>query len=80
MKIPVIKSLVEQYSKEELESAEAAIADERQPEIEIQGEDEGEQLTHAYAAIQIIQSMEENNVDFKTALREYTSRVRSSIS
>ncbi|WP_424960935.1 DUF6952 family protein [Ekhidna sp.] len=80
MKIPVIKQLVEKYSKEELEKAEAAIAEEQTPQIEIPGEDEGEQLTHAYAAIEIIQSMEENNVDFKTALREYTGRVRNSIS
>ncbi|WP_425391517.1 DUF6952 family protein [Ekhidna sp.] len=49
-------------------------------DIEIPGEDEGEQLTHAYAAIQIIESMNDNNVDFKTALREYTGRVRNSIS
>lgn len=80
MKIPVIKQLVEEYSREDLERAEAAIAEEQQPEIEIPGEDEGEQLTHAYAALQVIQSMEENGVDFKTALREYTGRVRNSIS
>ncbi|MEQ6168710.1 hypothetical protein AAOE16_16050 [Ekhidna sp. MALMAid0563] len=80
MKIPVIKQLVEKYSKEELEKAEEAIAEEQIPQIEIPGEDEGEQLTHAYAAIEIIRSMEENKVDFKTALREYTGRVRNSIS
>lgn len=80
MKIPVIKQLVETYSKEELEKAEAAIAEEQSPEITIPGEDEGEQLTHAYAAIQIMHAMETNNLDFKTALREYTSRVRNSIS
>lgn len=80
MKIPVIKQLVETYSKDELIAAEAAIAEEEKPTIDIPGEDEGEQLTHAYAAIQVIQSMEDNNVDFKTALREYTGRVRNSIS
>ncbi|MEP0985136.1 DUF6952 family protein [Ekhidna sp.] len=80
MKIPVIKQLVEKYSKEELEAAEAAIAEEQKPAIDIPGDDEGEQLTHAYAAIQVIQSMEDNSVDFKTALREYTGRVRNSIS
>lgn len=80
MKIPVIKSLVENYSKEELSQAEAAIAEEQKPAIDIPGDDEGEQLTHAYAAIQILESMELNKQDFKTALREYTSRVRNSIS
>ncbi|WP_370086993.1 hypothetical protein [Ekhidna sp.] len=80
MKIPVIKKLVESYTIEELTQAESAIAEEQKPEIEIPGDDEGEQLTHAYAAIQILQSMKENDVDFKTALREYTGRVRNSIS
>lgn len=80
MKIPVIKTLIEKYSKEELIQAEADIADEKIPEIEIEGDDEGEQLTHAYAAIQILESMDAKNIDFKTALREYTSRVRNSIS
>ncbi|MEP1032441.1 hypothetical protein [Ekhidna sp.] len=80
MKIPVIKQLVESYSKEELVEAEAAIAEEKAPKIDIPGDDEGEQLTHAYAAVQIKKSMEVNNVDFKTALREYTGRVRNSIS
>lgn len=80
MKIPVIKKLVENYSKSELEAAEAAIADEQQPAIEIPGDDEGEQLTHAYAALQIITSMEKDGIEFKTALRNYTSRVRGSIS
>lgn len=80
MKIPVIKQLVEKYSKEELELAEAAIAEEQAPEIEIPGDDEGEQLTHVYAAIQILRAMEDTKVDFKTALREYTGRVRNSIS
>ncbi len=80
MKIPVIKALIEKYSKEELIQAEADIAEEKTPSIEIVGDDEGEQLTHAYAAIQIIEAMESNDLDFKTALREYTSRVRNSIS
>lgn len=80
MKIPVIKKLVEDHSVQDLESAEAAIAEEQKPEIDVPGDDEGEQLTHAYAALQIRKAMEENGQDFKTALREYTSRVRNSIS
>ncbi len=79
MKIPVIKKLVETYSQEELENAEMAIAEEQQPEIDIPGDDDGERLTHAYASVQIIKSMKAENMDFKTALRVYTSRVRSSI-
>ena len=80
MKIPAIKQLVESYSKDQLVAAEAAIADEQLPNIDIPGDDDGEQLTHAFAAIQIMETMESKEVDFKTALREYTSRVRNSIS
>lgn len=80
MKLPVIKKLVENHTAAELEAAEAAIAEGETPAIEIQGEDEGEQLTHAYAALTIKQDMEQNGKDLKTALRDYTSRVRQSIS
>ena len=80
MKIPVIRYLVENYTLQQLKEAEEALADERIPEIRIEGEDEGEQLTHAYAAIQILESMKHDEKDFKTALREFTSRVRTSIS
>jgi len=80
MKIPVIKKLVENYSIDELQAAEEALAEEMQPTILIEGDDEGEQLTHAFAAIFIIQKMAATGCDFKTALREYTSKVRESIS
>ena len=76
MKIPAIKQLVENFTIEQLTQAESSIAEEQKPEIEIPGDDEGEQLTHAYAAVQILQSMKSNDIDFKTALREYTGRVR----
>ena len=45
----------------------------------IAGEDEGEQLTHVLAAIYIKEHMEEHGSDLKTALREYTLKVRNSI-
>lgn len=80
MKIPIIKKLVETYSLDELRRAEEALAEEQKPEIDIEGEDEGEQLTHAFAAIGILESMQNEGKDFKTALREYTQRVRQSIS
>lgn len=80
MKIPVIKKLTESYSLEQLQAAEAALLEEQTPEIEIEGEDEGEQLTHAMAAIWILEDMQANGHDLKTALREYTVKVRNSIS
>jgi hypothetical protein len=79
MKIPVIKRLVETQPMEKLIEAELAIINERPLPIQIEGEDEGEQLTHALAAIWILERMQESNVDFKTALREYTQKVRESI-
>lgn len=79
MKIPVIKALIENYSLEQISKAEEAIADGLTPEIEIEGEDEGEQLTHAFAAKYILEKIEEG-VDMKLALREFTQKVRNSIS
>lgn len=79
MKIPVIRKLVESYTLEELQAAEEALANEEQPAIQIEGDDEGEQLTHAFAAMYIKQQIA-SGADFKTALRDYTSKVRESIS
>ncbi|MCB2380103.1 hypothetical protein LGH70_21085 [Hymenobacter sp. BT635] len=80
MKIPVIKRLVETQTLESLVAAEEALLDERTPDFEVEGEDEGEQLTHVFAAIFILNHMQDNQSEFKTALREYTSKVRVSIS
>jgi len=80
MKIPVIKDLVESQSLEALAAAEEAIINEQTLAIEVKGEDEGEQLTHIMAAIWILNHMQDQGADFKTALREYTKKVRVSIS
>jgi hypothetical protein len=80
MKLAVIKKLAETQTLESLRQAEDAILNEEKPSIEIEGEDEGEQLTHAIAAIQILSDMEIQGVDLRTALRAYTERVRNSIS
>lgn len=79
MKIPVIKKVAEQYSLVELKQAEADLYDERPLTIEVEGDDEGERLTHVLAAIDIKENMEKG-MDFKEALRAYTQRVRNSIS
>lgn len=79
MKIPIIKQLVETYNLEQLTAAEAAIAEGENPAVEIVGEDEGEQLTHAYAAMFIRQMIDEKGMNFQTALREYTKMVREAI-
>ncbi|GGG10902.1 hypothetical protein Q4E40_11720 [Pontibacter sp. BT731] len=80
MKIPVIKKLVETQSLDALTAAEEALMEEQPLAIEVEGDDEGEQLTHVIAAAWILTYMNDNGVDFKTALREYTKKVRVSIS
>ncbi len=79
MKIPVIKKLVEMASYEDLVKAEQAIVNEEALPIVVEGDDEGEQLTHIIAAMWIQEKMKEEGLDFKTALREYTKKVRESI-
>ncbi len=80
MKIPEIKRLVETYTAEELLAAEEKLTNEEMPDIEVKGDDEGEQLTHILAATFILGKMDQEGADFKTALREYTGKVRESIS
>ena len=80
MKIGVIKKLAENLSMDELRAAEEAIYNDLTTPIPIDGNDEGEQLTHVLAAIFIQEYVEENNSDIKTALREYAIKVRTSIS
>ena len=80
MKIPAIKKLVESYDIPSLEAAEEAIINELAPAISVDGDDEGEQLTHVIAALEVHRSMASEAMDMKTALRNYTRRVRKSIS
>ena len=80
MKIPAIKKLVETYDINQLIQAEEAIVEEQPLAIEVDGDDEGEQLTHVLAAVWILNHIDDTGADFKTALREYTKKVRVSIS
>jgi len=80
MKIPVIKLIASQHSIKELDAAEEAILNEEKPAIQIEGDDEGEQLTHIMAAREIRTQMEKDGIDLNRALRNYTLRVRNSIS
>lgn len=78
MKVASIKALVEAYNLQELKTAEEALYDEKPLEINVEGEDAGEQLTHILAAIDILQNMAKG-MEFKDALRAYSARVRNSI-
>jgi hypothetical protein len=79
MQLPEIKRLVETYKVEELQLAEEALMNEVPLVITVEGKDEGEQLTHILAAIDILSEMQKNGLDARTALRNYTQRVRNSI-
>lgn len=78
MQLPIIKQLAEKYTLDELRAAEEALYNEQQPAIEIGGMDEGEKLTHVLAAIHILEDVQKGH-DLRTAIRNYTNRVRNSI-
>ena len=80
MNLATVRSLVESYTTHQLQQAEAALLEGLPLEVDIQGEDEGEQLTHVLAALWVIQHMQESGDDLTASLRAYTKRVRSSIS
>lgn len=79
MHLPEIKRLVDTYKIDELQAAEHALMNEVSLLIAVEGKDEGEQLTHILAAIDILSDMQKNGLDARTALRNYTQRVRNSI-
>lgn len=80
MKVPALKKLVENYTLQQCIDAEQQLLEGEKPTIEIEGEDEGEQLTHILGAIDILTRVKEEGKDIKTATREFIDRVRNSIS
>lgn len=80
MKTTEIKRLVETYSLLQLQEAEATMVEEQKPAIEVEGKDEGECLTHVLAAIYIKERIEKEGIAFNQALRDFSQRVRKSIS
>ncbi len=80
MKIPCIKHLVETQTIDSLRTAEEQLINEEATAFEIEGSDEGEKLTHVFAAIWILNHMQDHGAAFPVALREFTKKVRVSIS
>lgn len=80
MKLPAIKYLVENYNLAELQLAEENMLEEKPAGIEVEGDDEGEKLTHILGAIDVLERVRLENKDKSTALREFFQRVRNSIS
>lgn len=79
MKIPAVKKLLK-IELEELRKAEELLAEEQDPHILIDGEDEGEKLTHVFGAIWIKEKAASGEMTEKEALRAFTQKVRTSIS
>lgn len=79
MKLPAIRKLLK-VDIDVLRKAEEDVAEERAPEIEVEGEDEGEKLTHLFGAIWIKEQVANGEMDEKTALRAFAQKVRNSIS
>ena len=80
MQVPVIRTLVSNYTIAQLKEAEEAIMNEHPCPISDAGKDEGEQLTHILASIWIRELMDtEAGLDLTAAIRRYSQRVRESI-
>ncbi len=79
MNINTVKNIVEKYSIMELLEAENALLNEESLKIEIEGKDEGEQLTHILAAVFCKDEMAKENININQAIRLYSQRVRGSI-
>jgi hypothetical protein len=79
MNVQSIKKLIENYSMEELKSAEEALLNESILAIEVEGEDEGEMLTHLLAAMFCKEEMSKSDININQAIRMYSHRVRNSI-
>jgi hypothetical protein len=79
MNVSAIKKLLS-IDLETLQKAEEALAEEITPTIEVDGEDEGEKLTHIFGAIWIKEQVASGEMTEKEALRAFIGKVRSSIS
>ena len=79
MKLGAIRKLLG-VAIETLQKAEEDLAEERPLAIEVEGDDEGEKLTHIFGAIWIKEQVASGAMDEKSALRAFTQKVRNSIS
>ncbi|MGZ5282053.1 MAG: DUF6952 family protein [Bacteroidia bacterium] len=80
MNISAIKKLVDNHDLATLQQLQNELEEEQPLSHDVEGEDEGEKLTHLLGAIWIKEQMAANGTDYKTELRNFTSRVRGSIS
>lgn len=79
MNVSAIKKLVENASLDQLKASEEALLNEQPLPVDVDGEDEGEKLTHVLAAIFCKETMEKEGININQAVRLYSQRVRDSI-
>lgn len=80
MKTAAVRKLAQNHDLATLQKAEEALLNEEHPPIEVEGVDEGDQITNINGAIYVIEQSEKNGTDIKTEVRNFTERVRNSIS
>lgn len=79
MKLPALRKLCQQCDLDTLKQLEEELTEERPLSQPVEGEDEGEQLTHILGAIWVHEQVQQNGTDVKTELRNFSNRVRNSI-
>lgn len=79
MKINVVKKLAEEYDIEKMNHLVGQLENGETLSHPVEGDDEGEQLTHLLGATWILEQMKANNTDLRTELRNFAGRVRESI-
>jgi hypothetical protein len=81
MQIKAIKNLLDKYSLEELQSKENALLEGEELSFDdVEGVDDGEQLTHLTGAIWCIEESTKKGTKPQAEVRNFVSRVRNSIS
>ena len=75
MKAAVIRKLSLDHSTEELEKAAEALAEAEENILDVEGEDNGERLTHLMLAIRVRQRMDQGE-EHRVAFREQLADVR----
>lgn len=79
MKIAEVKRIATAYSFDQIEKAVTAFEVERQNELEVTGENDGEKMSHLLAA-SFVRKQIDKGLDLNTAIREYSKRVRAILS
>lgn len=79
MKIPAIKKLLADYTPDDIQDAYEKASKNEIVHIEVDGDDEGEILTHLYAAQWINKFSVETNKSTTEGLRSYIAMVRGSL-